>query len=459
MPTNIDTFRGQFQQIHLDQIRGDHSLRMREDGQGIATTKWERFKVGFFDMFRSRNTIENMKLATTQNFVNALKEKHYNTTDIPVDKPLSARTFKSVMKDFAGTELKYNTTLKMLSDPTVNYGGNNFTENLKTAFKDLQVMANNAGVSSEDFNRFKTEWLDGGKSNIGTPEVRIFASRVSKELEDMYKGDKGKITGEDANKHCIDMAKREITEKFNMMLNRDFRKGKPNDDSIKTAIAQRDQKMIAQMGSPVRVMQMMSAADYFAQTPNDRVISPGDRMQVREASLKRFLDKAEAKMELVNKYVPDSFPKKEGLTNFVLRESTKVDEKFFTGALEFTKNLYGKLDILDIRDLDKASALLTDLGAELNSAIQAAGIEGSDDLAAFTEIGKYLMAAQVGEETIQKLRDKIMEQCDYDPSGFVEHLSDKKFEFDNSDKGAQKTQVAGAAELIFSAITRELSPV
>jgi hypothetical protein len=133
-----------------------------------------------------------------------------------------------------------------------------------------------------------------------------------------------------------------------------------------------------------------------------------------------------------------------------------MDDKFFAGALDSMKSIYGQLGELDVRNRDQATVLLTKLGAELSRSIESAGIEGADDLGAFTEVGKYLMAAQGGMDTIQNLRNGIMEQCDHDPLEMTTHLSNLKFALGVSLEDKQKTKALGGAELIFNALVRRL---
>ena len=97
--SDIDNLIRANQTVSRGLIERNDALRMREDGQGIATGKWERFKVAFFDIFRRTETIEKMKLATSGNFIQMLHENGLHSDDVITGKPLTARQFKSVMNE------------------------------------------------------------------------------------------------------------------------------------------------------------------------------------------------------------------------------------------------------------------------------------------------------------------------------------------------------------------------
>ena len=70
MAISVNDFR-----VAAQQLGDTATLRLKEDGTGIATSRWERFKVGFFDLFRSAESIATKKTETMQTFLAAVRRE------------------------------------------------------------------------------------------------------------------------------------------------------------------------------------------------------------------------------------------------------------------------------------------------------------------------------------------------------------------------------------------------
>ena len=70
MAISVNDFR-----VAAQQLGDNANLRLKEDGSGIATSGWERFKVAFFDLFRSADNIAAKQTETVKTFLSAVRRE------------------------------------------------------------------------------------------------------------------------------------------------------------------------------------------------------------------------------------------------------------------------------------------------------------------------------------------------------------------------------------------------
>jgi hypothetical protein len=113
--------------IDIDQFRDAAArladatpLRLRGDGKGLATTTWQRFEIGFYDLFRSRNTIAKQQRETIVAFLAAAREAYGDrglvlslSDEIAEDRPLSARAVKATIEQAEARGSHYDTCNKL----------------------------------------------------------------------------------------------------------------------------------------------------------------------------------------------------------------------------------------------------------------------------------------------------------------------------------------------------------
>lgn len=416
MPITVNDFR-----VATQQLGDNANLRLKEDGSGIATSRWERFKVGFFDLFRSADSIATKQTETVRAFLDAVRreqgpnmanvaESHLETQLGGVrGVPLLGRAVTSTtdhltarggqnwlhneqltrqVAHFAGTGTPQMPTLSSIVNPVC---------------EELVGQAQELGLPEDKARELLLKYTVGGfvSGFVDMPDIS-HAIEVALRDAALVRGEGGasfrRLAPEEVVQIARDAAKAVILERINMYFHGQFVEAHPFQDDFTRVATERGLEAHLPVLTDRKNLHQFNELELFAVQNTKELLSPDKMQTLRDQVLDRIFTRQQEKLDQIDALDLPEGPAKEDMVNTCMSTRSRMDANYFVQVQTASEAIRAFAERVSGLSPEEQRTAALELGKVLAQTFTASGAEGGDDAGNFVNLAFDLFVARNGPE-------------------------------------------------------------
>ena len=425
MTISVNDFR-----VAAQQLGDNANLRLKEDGTGIATSNWERFKVGFFDLFRSADSIAAKQTATVRTFLDAVRrEQGSNMADVAKEQletqlgdvrgvPLSGRAVTSTtghLTERGGQNWLRNEQLTRQAAhftgpstphlPTLSSIVNPVCEELVSQAQELGYPE---GKAWEMLLKYTVGLSQFGNVAFEMPNVSNAIENALREAATVPGDDGASFRPLDPGEVvqiARDAAKEAICKEINGYFHGQFVAEHPFSEEFSRVATERGLEAHLPVLTDERVLHQFNELETFALHSAKEPLSPEKMQTMRDQVLDKIFTRQQEKLDQIALLDLPEGPAKTDIVNTCMSSRSRMDANYFTQmqtAAEQIGAFAERITNPQLSPQEQHTAAL-ELGKVLARAFMATGAEGGDDVGNFMAMAFDLFAARKGTEGLDAI--------------------------------------------------------
>ncbi|MEE4379676.1 MAG: hypothetical protein V2J55_19485 [Candidatus Competibacteraceae bacterium] len=420
MPVSIDQFRSA-----ATKLGDDSTIDLRTDQQGVATSKWQRFKVWVGDFVSKDATVAERQKQTVRTFLASVKASYgQDLADIASDQvydnlkggPLTGkliRTTLAAIEERGGQHWLQNERLIREFAHTVMPPSEKSAPSLSSVVNPItEAIVNEAvskGLSQKDAAEFLQRYTTGS-SQIGVGftmprvshaiEVALRKAMVVRDQQGVVQGRYRRLDPQEAREIAKQAVRQTILSSVNQRMGSNYLKQHPFQAAF--------DKKCEQMGLSAYLKHMdlgpVEETFTFAMQDAKGVVGTDKMPDMVDKVLTRYFTRQREKLDQIEALKLPEGNAKDQLIAESLGTRSRMSPDYFV-QLQKTATQFAQLKTqLDkTSDLDGQIALATEMGRSLLKAAQEAGVEGADDVMRFMSQAFLIYASKAPKQDVEAL--------------------------------------------------------
>ena len=424
MPISVDQFRSA-----AAQLGDDADINLRTDQKGVATGKWQRFKVWVGDLISGKDAVATRQRQVVISFLDSIRSNYGDQmANIASDRlrngfqggPLTGRAVHDALvtienhggqhwlknerltRDFAHTVYPARET----NLPSVSSVVNPIAESLIDDAVQKGLPRNKA---AEFFKRYTTASVQAG-AGFDMPNV---SHAIETALRDtaQVKDDNGRSTGRfraldpiEARQIASDAAKTAILNSINLEMGGNYLEQHPFEGAFDQMCNERGLSNYRKHMDLPLVEETFS----FALQAAKKVVATGEMPHEVDRVLARYFDRQEQKLEQIKAMNLPQGPAREHLIAQSLGVRSRMDRAYF-GEVGKIGDRFEQLakDVKKEPDSEKQTEFVMAFGKAILKTAETLKVEGADDISRFLDQAFAVFAATAGPEGVKALRSWV----------------------------------------------------
>ena len=458
MPITVNDFR-----VAVQQLGDNANLRLKEDGSGIATSRWERFKVGFFDLFRSADSIATKQTETVRAFLDAVRrEQGPNMADVAESHlrtqlggvqgvPLLGRAVTSTTDHLTargGQNWLHNERLTRQAAHVAGTGAPQMptlSSIVNPVCEELVAQAQEMGLPENKARELLLKYTVGVVSGfVDMPDI---SHAIEVALRDAAKvqGEGGasfrRLEPEEVIQIARDAAKAQIRERINMYFHGKFAEVHPFQEDFARVATERGFEAHLPVLSRHENFRLFKELESFAIQNAKEILSPQKMQALRDQVLDRIFTRQQEKLDQIEALDLPEGPAKTDMVNTCMATRSRMDANYFAQVQTVAEKIGAFADRVAHLPPEEQRIAAQELARQVMQAFKDSGAEGGDDLGNFIALAVDLLAARSGDERLDAIAHWM---ADPQASDLRAEFQDQMFSDDPS-----KSAVAGALNNVF----------
>lgn len=399
----------------VQRLDDDTTLRLREDGRGLAVSRWQRFQVAVCDLFRSKQAISASKSLALFAFFNAIEEaqggemkRQAERTILPSPPRLTARTVISTLDTLdahGGQHWLDNerTIVKITNSP-----GEVLQDAVTTISVKLIAQAQRNGLAQETCLALRSRYENGHRDSLGSAVAN--ALRATTRLQD----ENGGISIHPLHEHAVEATIQQIVAKalageINRALFDQFRAGQPAIQALDAAARDPANAAIANLLTTPEAHATLEKCEGDFVADADGLLSLQALNAMRRQGIATLAARLQEKLEgLADLNLPDDDPAAEHLIETCLASPAPMNPAYFS-ALDTAAKEIG--DTFEKRHKQTPAQQIRSflmLGSSLCAQIEVCN--AGEDAKTFIDLGVDLFVSRCPDATRNAIMQWTMDE-------------------------------------------------
>lgn len=417
MPLSVDQFRNA-----ATTLGDDANIKLRNDNSGVATGKWQRFKVWVADQFSSNEQVASRQQKVVTGFIKSIRATYGDQmANIASDQlyrdlqggPLTGRAIHqtlATLENHGGQHWLHNERLTREFAHSVYPASVRDQPSLSSVVNPLAETLINEAVkqgltrdkASEFLQRYTTDSTQAGVG-FDMPDVSHAIETALKDAA-RNRGENGellpgyrRLDPDEARQIATHAAKKAILNAINLELGGNF--------IANNRFEQAFDKMceLRGLGAYRHLMDVPLVRETFnfAMQAADGVVSKEQLPKTLDAVLTRYFDRQQEKLDAIAEQKLDNGPAKQRLIDKSLGVRSRMDQAYFDEAAKLGAQ-FGKMadDLKNEDNPARREELALQFGQAILDAAQRLHIEGGDDIARFLDQAFSMFAAKADPNAV-----------------------------------------------------------
>jgi hypothetical protein len=426
MTISVNDFR-----VAAQQLGDNANLRLKEDGSGIATSGWERFKVGFFDLFRSADSIAAKQTQTIRTFLDAVRreqgpnmaniaERHLQSQlDGVQGVPLLARAVSSTSEHLSARGGPHWVRNEQLTRQAAHFTGPS-TPQMPTlsgivnpVCEELVAQAQELGYPEDKARELLLKYTVGlsqfGNAAFDMPKV---SRAIENALRDAARveGEQGvgfrSLTPDQVTQIAGAAAREQICYEINGYFHELYISERPFADDFASYAEAHGMGEYLPIMTEGRTLHQFRELESFAIQNATEPLSPERMTELREQVFERIFTRQQEKLDQIGLLDLADGPARSDMLKTCLGSRARMDAHYFAQmqtAAEQIGQFAEQIAVSPSAQEQHEAAL--ELGKVLAQSFTATGAQGGDDAGNFMVLAFDLFAARQGEAGLDRIAD------------------------------------------------------
>lgn len=423
MAISVNDFR-----VAAQQLGDNANLRLKEDGSGIATSGWERFKVAFFDLFRSADNIAAKQTETVKTFLSAVRREQG-----PQMAEVAENHLESQLDGLRGVPLlgrAVGSTVEHLTER----GGQNWLRNeqlvrqaahftgpstphmptlssiVNPVCEELVLQAQELGFPEERARQMLLNYTVGG-SQFGN--VAFEMPKISHAIENALReaaivpSEDGagfrRLEPDEVVQIARDAAGAAIREEINMYFHGQFAEEHPFQEAFTHAATERGLEAHLPLLTDGRVLHQFAELESFAVQGSKELLSPDKMQALRDQVIDKVLTRQQEKLDQIALLDLPEGPARTDMIDTCMSTRSRMDANYFTQVKTAADAMHDFATRVGDLPPDQQRTAALELGKVLAQTFSTTGAEGGDDAGNFVALAFDLFAARSGPEGLDAI--------------------------------------------------------